>query len=74
MKYLENKWALVTGSSRGIGQQIALGLARRKCNVIVHGRAESNLAETLRQLKAYDVQTYVVTGELSNAENVQAII
>ena len=23
MKLLENKWALVTGSSRGIGQQIA---------------------------------------------------
>lgn len=74
MKLLENKWALVTGSSRGIGQQIALGLAQRKCNVIVHGRVESNLAETLRQLKAYDVQTYAVTGELENMESVKAII
>ncbi|HYF64897.1 MAG TPA: SDR family NAD(P)-dependent oxidoreductase, partial [Herpetosiphonaceae bacterium] len=34
---LGGKWALVTGSSRGIGQQIALGLAQRGCNVIVHG-------------------------------------
>ena len=37
MRRLENKWALVTGSSRGIGQQIAWGLAERGCNVIVHG-------------------------------------
>jgi short-subunit dehydrogenase len=35
MKQLENKWALITGSSRGIGQQIAIGLAQLKCNIIV---------------------------------------
>jgi short-subunit dehydrogenase len=38
MKLLENKWALITGSSRGIGQQIALGLAERKRNISVHAR------------------------------------
>ncbi len=74
MKLLENKWALVTGSSRGIGQQIALGLAQRKCNVILHGRTEANTAETLRRLQAYDVQTYVVSGVLDSAQNVEAVI
>lgn len=74
MKLLENKWAFITGSSRGIGQQIALGLAQRKCNVIVHGRAEGNTAETLRLLKAYAVQTYAVAGSLDSTENVEAII
>jgi NAD(P)-dependent dehydrogenase (short-subunit alcohol dehydrogenase family) len=74
MKLLENKWALVTGSSRGVGQQIALGLAQRQCNVIVHGRTKANVAETLRLLKAYDVQTHVVVGELSSREGIDAII
>jgi len=74
MKLLENKWALVTVSSRGIGQQIALGLAQHKCNIIVHGRVESHTAETLRQLQAYDVQTYAVTGDLESTKNVEAII
>jgi len=74
MKLLENKWALVTGSSRGVGQQIALGLARRNCNVIVHGRTKQNVAETLRLLKAYDVQTQVVIGELSSRKGIDAII
>ncbi|MBC8135523.1 MAG: SDR family NAD(P)-dependent oxidoreductase, partial [Fibrella sp.] len=36
MGQLDGKWALVTGSSRGIGQQIAVGLAEHGCHVIVH--------------------------------------
>jgi NAD(P)-dependent dehydrogenase (short-subunit alcohol dehydrogenase family) len=74
MKLLENKWALVTGSSRGIGQQIVIGLARRKCNVIVHGRTEDHAAQTLQLLQSYGVQTRVVSGELGKSEDIQAII
>jgi NAD(P)-dependent dehydrogenase (short-subunit alcohol dehydrogenase family) len=74
MKQLENKWALITGSSRGIGQQIALGLARRKCNIIVHGREISHVAETLNQLNAYDVQTFTVAGDLGSVEAVAEIV
>jgi 3-oxoacyl-[acyl-carrier protein] reductase len=74
MKLLENRWALITGSSRGVGQQIALGLAQRQCNVIVHGRTKRNTAETVRMLKAHDVQTHVVVGELSGPKGIQSII
>ena len=44
---LAGKWALITGSSRGVGQQIALGLAERRCNVIVHGRKLENTSRPL---------------------------
>lgn len=74
MKLLENKWALITGSSRGIGQQIAVGLAQRKCNVIVHGRTEEHVAQTLQLVKPYGIQTQVVSGELGKAEELQDII
>jgi NAD(P)-dependent dehydrogenase (short-subunit alcohol dehydrogenase family) len=74
MRLLENKWALVTGSSRGIGQQIALGLAQRKCNLIVHGRTESHTAETEQRLKAFGVQTYTVSGDLGSPQAVETII
>lgn len=74
MKLLENKWALITGSSRGIGQQIALGLAERKCNVIIHGRSLENTTKTLELLKNSGVKTHVVSGALDSVEGVEGII
>ena len=74
MILLENKWALVTGSSRGIGRQIAMGLAKHRCNVIVHGRTMEHTVETLQKLKEYPVQTYAVAGDLGTMEGVEAVI
>lgn len=71
---LSGKWALVTGSSRGIGRQIALGLAGCGCNVIVHGRTPEATKKTLELLGKYDVETYQVAGELETEAGVQAVI
>ncbi|MBF4609446.1 SDR family oxidoreductase [Curtobacterium sp. VKM Ac-1393] len=43
---LTGRIALVTGSSRGIGQGIADGLARAGAHVVLHGRDEGRLADT----------------------------
>lgn len=74
MKSLEGKWALVTGSSRGIGQQVARGLAERNCNLVVHGRKPENTASTLELLSSCGVQVHSVSGDLSSREGVQAVI
>ncbi|EDY84152.1 oxidoreductase, short chain dehydrogenase/reductase family [Verrucomicrobiia bacterium DG1235] len=71
---LSGKWALVTGSTRGIGQQIALGLARCGANVIVHGRSEAAAAQTVELLAELPVSVEVVAGELSSVEGVESII
>jgi NAD(P)-dependent dehydrogenase (short-subunit alcohol dehydrogenase family) len=74
MKRLENQWALVTGSSRGIGQQIAIGLAEHQCNVIVQGRTMENCSETLRLLQKYNISSLAVAGDLATREGVAAVI
>lgn len=74
MTSLAGKWALVTGSSRGIGQQIALGLAQFDCNVMVHGRTRENARNTLEMLAAYPVQTAVVAGDLSTPAGIRATL
>lgn len=71
---IKDKNALITGSSRGIGQQIALGLAQQGCNVVVHGRTKESCAKTLQLLSAYPIKTYCVYGELSNEEDVNTLI
>ena len=71
---LECKNALITGASRGIGQQIAMGLAKLGCNVIVHGRSMNSCTETLELLRKYPVETYSVYGELSDQAQVKYLV
>ena len=47
---LRGKWALVTGSSRGIGRQIARGLAARGCNLVLHARRREHNASLAAEL------------------------
>ncbi|MGD0826810.1 MAG: SDR family oxidoreductase [Desulfobaccales bacterium] len=51
---IENKLALVTGSTAGIGLAIAKSLAAEGCRVIVNGRTEARVAGAIDQIR----QTY----------------
>jgi 3-oxoacyl-[acyl-carrier protein] reductase len=62
---LKGKNALITGSSRGVGQQLAQALTKLGCNVIVHGRTLESCTKTLAILKDSGVKVYCVYGELS---------
>jgi len=74
MAALDGRWALVTGSSRGIGQQIAMGLADLGCNVVLHGRKAVNVEKTLTLLQPYDIETRVVAGDLGTERGLKAVL
>lgn len=74
MMDIRGKNALITGSSRGIGQQISLGLANLGCNIVVHGRTKESCAKTLELLRNYKVNTYCVNGDLSDEKQVKTLI
>ncbi len=71
---LKGKNALITGSSRGVGQQLAQGLANLGCNIIVHGRRKESCSKTLELLEKYDVKTYCVYGELSEEKLIAELV
>lgn len=71
---IKDKIALVTGSSRGVGQQIALGLAKHGAGVILHARNGENLKQTLQMILSYRVETYVVEGELSDENQLNQVV
>jgi NAD(P)-dependent dehydrogenase (short-subunit alcohol dehydrogenase family) len=48
---LENKKALVTGSTKGIGFAVAKQLAEEGAFVILNGRTEDNVKHALQQVK-----------------------
>src|SRR3989442_1334221 len=49
---LDNKLALVTGSTAGIGLAIAKALAAESARVIVNGRTEARVAEAIASIRA----------------------
>ncbi|MFA7669493.1 MAG: SDR family oxidoreductase [Burkholderiaceae bacterium] len=49
---LEGKTALLTGSARGLGLQMALGLARQKARVVLNGRNASAVDEAVATIRA----------------------
>jgi NAD(P)-dependent dehydrogenase (short-subunit alcohol dehydrogenase family) len=70
---LRGHWALVTGSSRGIGREIARGLAAKGCNVVLHGRLADHNASLAADLGKV-VKVAVVAAELSIEADVDRLI
>src|SRR5438128_6554916 len=50
---LQNKLALVTGSTAGIGFAIAKALAAEGARVIVNGRADARVTEAIASIRAH---------------------
>ena len=71
---VRGKWALVTGASRGLGYLAAVELAKRGCNLILHGRTAEHCAKVLAEVRAMDVEAYALAAELSNPDEVQRML
>jgi NAD(P)-dependent dehydrogenase (short-subunit alcohol dehydrogenase family) len=64
---LDGKWALVTGSTRGLGQTTAEWLARDGASIIVSGRDALPVAERVNAIKAMGVEAIGIPADLSMA-------
>lgn len=69
---LEGKTILVTGASSGIGRGIAIACSKMGASVIVNGRNEERLNETLLQMNGEKNQKAVA--DLSNLGNVSSMV
>ena len=69
---LKDKTVLVTGASSGIGQGIALLCSKMGATVVINGRNESRLKETLAQMVGID--HLIVQGDLTRFEDVPELV
>ena len=71
---LEAKKALVTGSSKGIGEAIARKLAAEGAIVIVHGRDRTLAMQVAHDIVANGGRAHAVIGDLTKDEDVERLI
>ena len=72
---LENKTAIVTGGSRGIGRAICIALAEAGANVVTcyaHGAAGAE--ETVKLCETYGVKASAIQADVAKNEDVQALV
>jgi NAD(P)-dependent dehydrogenase (short-subunit alcohol dehydrogenase family) len=70
---LAGSTALVTGATSGIGREIALQLAERGAEVVVHGRSAERDAKVVRDIENSRGKARFVGADLSNANDVRRL-
>jgi 3-oxoacyl-[acyl-carrier protein] reductase len=72
---LEGKIALVTGASRGIGREIALGLAKQGADVVVnYSGSEERANQVVAEIKELGRNAIAVQCDVSNGESVANMV
>lgn len=68
--HLDDKVALVTGASSGLGRHFALTLARAGCKVAVAARRLDRLRALVREIEAFDGRALAIALDVTDAASV----
>lgn len=71
---VKNKWALITGASRGLGRLVAIAMAEQGCNLVLHSRNTEHCQKVLDEVKKYGVEAYTVGAELDDMSQVEKML
>lgn len=71
---IAGKRALVTGSTSGIGEQIAKTLAAEGANVVVHGRREAEAQRVAEEITAAGGKVAIAIGELGSDKQASEVV
>ncbi|MEH1778779.1 glucose 1-dehydrogenase [Nostoc sp.] len=75
MKKLEGKVAIVTGSSRGIGKEIAMKLAQEGAKVVVnYSRSPEKAEEVVNQIKQQDGEATAIQADMNQVDQIQQLV
>lgn len=71
---LQNKIAIVTGASTGIGQSVAFQFAKQGAFVFLIGRNKKGLIETQRIIQDFTGKSEILEADLSSLQSINQLI
>lgn len=67
---LAGKVIIITGSTRGIGYELARTLSKLDCRVVIHGRNQKKINDIVEEFRKYNPYTIGYAADLSDEKNV----
>ena len=74
MSQLTGRVAIVTGGGQGIGQGVALCLARAGANVVINDTNQERITQTVNQAQAFGVQSLGVIADVRRSTDVNRLV
>lgn len=71
---IQGKWALVTGSSRGVGMRVAAALGEKGCKMLLHARTKEGTDQLAKSLKEKGIEVHQLVAELSKPAQQKKLI
>ena len=71
---LKGKVALITGSSRGIGKEYAIGFAKEGADLIINGRNLEKAKPVAKEIESLGVRTLAIGADVSSSQEVSRMV
>ena len=71
---LKGKVALITGSTRGIGKELALGFAKEGADVIIHGRNSEKAKIVAKEMENPGARHMGIGADVSSSQDVRRMV
>jgi short-subunit dehydrogenase len=68
------EFVLITGSSKGLGESLALVFSQNNYNIILHGKNEQNLEKVRKKVIENNVDCYIVKGDINSEHTLNELV